>query len=105
MPNDNHAMQPPDISPVHLTRIDPEQNMARFYGIAVLPTLFGEVSLVRNWGRIGTRGQAMMVTYENEAQALAALEKLAGQKRRRGYWATDDSTNIIPARRQPSLCR
>jgi len=105
VPNDNHAMQPPDISPEHLTRVDPEQNMARFYGIAMLPTLFGEVSLVRNWGRIGTRGQAMMVTYENEAQASAALEKLAGQKRRRGYWATEDSTNIIPARRQPSLCR
>ncbi|BCH62446.1 hypothetical protein RvVAT039_pl08320 (plasmid) [Agrobacterium vitis] len=42
---------------IYVERIAPEQNMARFYALAVQPTLFGEVSLVRAWGRIGTRGQ------------------------------------------------
>ncbi|MGB3389974.1 MAG: WGR domain-containing protein [Pseudaminobacter sp.] len=37
-----------------LDRIMRERNMARFYELSVEPTLFGEVALVRRWGRIGT---------------------------------------------------
>ena len=59
--------------------------MARFYGIEVQPTLFGEMSVLRNWGRIGTKGRGMMVTYKDEYQAAVALQKLDKQKRRRGY--------------------
>ncbi len=72
-------------SPVHLVHVDPDVNMARFYGIELRPTLFGEVSVLRTWGRIGTYGQAMMVTYDDETQACEALQKLEKQKRRRGY--------------------
>lgn len=80
-------MQSSNISPLHLTRVDPKLNMARFYGVTVQPTLFGETSILRNWGRIGSRGQGMMVTYDDAAQAIAALRKLEQQKRRRGYIA------------------
>lgn len=80
-------MQSSNISPLHLTRVDPELNMARFYGVTVQPTLFGETSILRNWGRIGSKGQGMMVTYDDATQALAALKKLEQQKRRRGYVA------------------
>lgn len=80
-------MQPTEITPVHLIHVNPELNMARFYGIDVQSTLFGEMSVLRSWGRIGTKGRAMMVTYENAAQATAALQKLDKQKRRRGYVA------------------
>lgn len=72
-------------TPVHLIHVDPDVNMARFYGIELQPTLFGEVSVLRTWGRIGTNGQAMMVTYEDETEAAEALQKLDKQKRRRGY--------------------
>ena len=82
-------MQAPDQCPVDLVRIDPKQNMARFYGIALQPTLFGEVSVVRCWGRIGTRGRTMSVTYGDTAQAVDAVEKLEYQKRRRGYVGAD----------------
>ncbi len=85
--SDDLAMQLPEVTPVHLIHVNPELNMARFYGIAVQPTLFGEVSVFRSWGRIGTRGRAMMVTYEDASQAAAALMKLDKQKRRRGYVA------------------
>ena len=78
-------MHSSEIIPVNLIHIDPELNMARFYGIEVQPTLFGEVSVLRNWGRIGTNGRGMMVTYEDKEQAVAALQKLDKQKRRRGY--------------------
>lgn len=78
-------MQSPNITPIHLTRVDPELNMARFYGVTVQPTLFGETSILRSWGRIGTKGQGLMVTYEDASQAIVALRKLEQQKRRRGY--------------------
>ncbi len=75
---------------VHLVHVDPDLNMARFYGIELQPTLFGEVSVLRAWGRIGTNGQAMMVTYEDEVEAAEALQKLEKQKRRRGYVPVSD---------------
>lgn len=71
--------------PIHLTHIDPDQNMARFYEMSIQPTLFGEATVFRNWGRIGTRGQAMMVTYPEEDEAAEAVGKLERQKLRRGY--------------------
>jgi hypothetical protein len=54
-----------------LHRIDPEQGIRRFYSLMIERDLFGTVRLVRNWGRIGTNGQA--------------LEAVARVKRRRGY--------------------
>ncbi|WP_299987098.1 WGR domain-containing protein [uncultured Ruegeria sp.] len=84
-PNDTGAMELTATTPMHLVHVDPDVNMARFYGIELQPTLFGEVSVLRIWGRIGTNGQAMMVTYDDEAQAADALQKLDRQKRRRGY--------------------
>ena len=70
---------------IHLTRVEPDQNMARFYEMSVQPTLFGEATVFRNWGRIGTRGQSMMVTYPGANEADAAVTKLERQKQRRGY--------------------
>jgi predicted DNA-binding WGR domain protein len=82
--------------PVFLTRRDPAQNMARFYTISMLPTLFGEVALVRNWGRIGTRGQVMTQTFENANDAEAARVQLERHKRRRGYSTSWDALTSVP---------
>lgn len=73
--------------PYHLyvERIAPEKNMARFYALAVQPTLFGEVSLVRVWGRIGTRGQQMVHLFDNESQAINLFLDVLREKRKRGY--------------------
>lgn len=79
-----HMIQIGDI-PIHLTHVDPDQNLARFYEISVQPTLFGEATVFRNWGRIGTRGQSMMVTYPGANEAAVAVTKLERQKQRRGY--------------------
>nr|ASK49644.1 hypothetical protein [Agrobacterium vitis] len=73
--------------PYHLyvERIAPEKNMARFYALAVQPTLFGEVSLARAWGRIGTRGQQMLLLFDNENQATNLFLDVLREKRKRGY--------------------
>ncbi len=43
-----------------LHRIDAARNMARFYRLDIQPNLFGGVSLMKEWGRIGSRGR---ITY------------------------------------------
>ena len=78
-------MEKEDAGPVHLRRIEPSQNMRRFYTLAIQPTLFGGASVIRNWGRIGTHGQSMMETFDGQDEATDAFERLARMKRRRGY--------------------
>ena len=74
-----------DPLPLCLRRLDPSRNMARFYVLSLQPTLFGEASLVRHWGRIGTRGRQKVEFFETGEGAMAALAKLAEKKRKRGY--------------------
>ena len=73
---------PTDLS---LRRIDPSCNMRRFYRMTVQRDLFGRACLVREWGRIGCRGQTLVEQHEDEAQAVTSLINLAIRKRRRGY--------------------
>ncbi|WP_083195256.1 WGR domain-containing protein [Pararhodobacter sp. CCB-MM2] len=70
---------------MHLRRIDPERNMRRFYRMTVQPDLFGGASLIRAWGRIGTRGRQMVDVHSDEGMAVNALMALAARKRQRGY--------------------
>lgn len=70
---------------VILRRIDPARNMARFYCVTLQPTLFGEVSVVRAWGRIGTRGRMKINSFPTEEGASAAFAHIEKSKRRRGY--------------------
>ncbi|RUV80618.1 WGR domain-containing protein [Mesorhizobium sp.] len=78
-------MSSKETGPVHLRRIDPTQNMRRFYVLAIQPTLFGGASVIRNWGRIGTNGQSMVQTFDQSGEADSALSLLERSKRRRGY--------------------
>ena len=70
---------------VHLRRVDPAQNMSRFYRIEIEPDLFGGVRLVKAWGRIGTEGRSVAEFHDNEALAADAMQRHAERKRRRGY--------------------
>lgn len=75
----------PATEPIWLTRRDPVRNMARFYVLTLQPTLFGEVSLLRNWGRIGSKGQVLHETFGDGEIANAALRKIERRKRQKGY--------------------
>ncbi len=68
-----------------LRRLEPERNLARFYALLIERDLFGQVVLVRRWGRIGTQGRERADPHANESEAAAALSQLAATKRRRGY--------------------
>ncbi|QEL27433.1 WGR domain-containing protein (plasmid) [Bosea sp. F3-2] len=68
-----------------LDRSDPAQNMARFYVLAIEPTLFGDTALVREWGRRGQRGRKRLDLYANAELAKEALDDWLQKKVRRGY--------------------
>lgn len=68
-----------------LTRIDSHLNMARFYKLDVQPTLFGEWSLVREWGRIGRAGTVRTDTYPTRGTADLAMIDQYARKACKGY--------------------
>ncbi|TYB84641.1 WGR domain-containing protein [Oceaniovalibus sp. ACAM 378] len=68
-----------------LRRVEPEQNMRRFYLMTVQRDLFGRGALITEFGRIGQAGQVKIAHHEDEARALAALADRAKAKRKRGY--------------------
>ncbi len=73
------------MSDIYLTRVDASQNMARYYRMTVQPTLFGEWSVVREWGRLGRGGQVRVVPYPSDSEAADAMTTIEQQKVRRGY--------------------
>ncbi|SCY84803.1 WGR domain-containing protein [Rhizobium sp. NFACC06-2] len=66
-------------------KIDASQNMARYYMLAIQPTLFGETAVVRRWGRIGKAGREMTEVFGTEKDAITRFLELVLQKRKRGY--------------------
>jgi predicted DNA-binding WGR domain protein len=63
----------------------PEKNQFRFYRLDLQPTLFGEWSVVREWGRIGRQGRVVVDTFKTEPEAQSVLLQKAAEKHRRGY--------------------
>jgi len=73
------------MSAINLMRIDDQNNMVRFYKLDVQPTLFGEWSFVREWGRIGRAGTVRIEAYPTRGKADLALILKWAEKQRRGY--------------------
>jgi predicted DNA-binding WGR domain protein len=79
----------------YLEKRQPSYNVARFYRISVMPNLFGEWTLYREWGRIGQGGQVRMDWFDSEDQAVGALIGLETAKRRRGYWVEPQQLSMF----------
>jgi predicted DNA-binding WGR domain protein len=70
---------------VVLERRNASCNMARFYVLAIEPALFGEMALVREWGRIGSWGCRRLDLHPDRAAAAESLDAWLVRKARRGY--------------------
>ncbi|MCK7616094.1 WGR domain-containing protein [Roseibium sediminicola] len=70
---------------IRIERVDPEANMYRFYRLRLMPDLFGGVSLLREWGRIGTQGRYRIELFEDAVRATDAMAALYTAKQKRGY--------------------
>ncbi|MCR9110074.1 WGR domain-containing protein [Marivita sp. XM-24bin2] len=55
-----------------LTRTEPEGAVQHFYSMELMPGLFGDWSLVREWGRVGQPGQIRIDWFDEEVQAKNA---------------------------------
>jgi predicted DNA-binding WGR domain protein len=80
-------MQQLDMPPedIRIERVDPEANMYRFYRMRLMPDLFGGVSLLKEWGRIGTQGRHRIELFTDAGQAADAMAKVYCAKQKRGY--------------------
>jgi predicted DNA-binding WGR domain protein len=54
-------------------------------GVALTPDLFGGMSLLREWGRIGTQGRHRIDCFEDAGRAADAMVTLYRAKQKRGY--------------------
>ena len=79
----------------YLEKRDASKNQARFYRMVVLPNLFGEWTLYREWGRIGQGGHVRMDWFDSEELAVAALIRLEAAKRQRGYWVQPQQLGLF----------
>lgn len=68
-----------------LERRDEGCTMARFYVLAIEPTLFGDTALIREWGRIGAKGRRRLDLHANHAAAGESLDVWLTRKMARGY--------------------
>jgi predicted DNA-binding WGR domain protein len=77
---DNGSMTDKGVAASHklqmlvLERRDASVNIARFYVLAIEPTLFGDTAVVREWGRIGFLGCRRLDLYPDTAAAAEALD-------------------------------
>lgn len=56
-----------------LDRCDPSQNMSHFYVLRIERSPFGDPTLVREWRRIGQRGQQTIEIHSSEDKAIEDL--------------------------------
>jgi predicted DNA-binding WGR domain protein len=76
-----------------LTRTDANRNLHRFYIVQVMPTLFGEWRVLREWGRRGSPGTMRLSSYCRHAEAEIAEQRTVERRLRRGYtlWRKPES--------------
>jgi predicted DNA-binding WGR domain protein len=70
---------------IYLERHDAKQNMHRFYQLFVMPGLFDDWSLVKEWGRVGSPGTVRKEWFTTEQEAELASQKLSIKKIKKGY--------------------
>lgn len=75
---------------IYIERRDAARNMARFYALSIEPTLFGDVCLIRRWGRIGTFGQSRQHSFGRAEDAVTLFRDLLRAKRHRGYRVSNE---------------
>ena len=77
----------------YLERIDPDRGMARFYAVTVMPTLFGDWAVVREWGRIGQGGTLRESVYRSQPEAHQAADAIIRKKELRSYRSRIDDND------------
>ena len=70
---------------IYLVKHDSEKNMHRFYQMFVIPGLFNDWSLVKEWGRVGSPGMVRNEWFTTEQEAEMVSQKIISKKIKKGY--------------------
>lgn len=70
---------------VDLIRVEESSNTSHFYRMELMPGLFGDWSLVREWGRTGQPGQIRVDWFDDETEAKGARFAIQMEKAKKGY--------------------
>jgi predicted DNA-binding WGR domain protein len=81
-----------------LQRRDRARNVARFYVLAIEPSLYGDAALVRAWGRIESLGRQRLDLYASAGEVGETLEAWLARKVRRGYAPVVSNVKFQPER-------
>lgn len=73
------------MQPITLYHVDVVRNMQRFYHLDIQPDLFGNICLMKRWGRIGRQGTLHSIPYPTVSAAYDAFEKQRQKKEKKGY--------------------
>ncbi|MFZ6028543.1 MAG: WGR domain-containing protein [Chloroflexota bacterium] len=69
-----------------LKRLDPTENVNRWYLVSIQPTLFHPCAVIVAWGRCDNDFQRWRaIPVEDQAQAERLAERIVSRKIRRGY--------------------
>ncbi len=68
-----------------LVSTDRTTNRHRFYTVQIVRTLFGEWSIMREWGRIGSPGTVRLESYGTESEAREEEGRTVRTRARHGY--------------------
>jgi predicted DNA-binding WGR domain protein len=69
-----------------LTRIDPTRNINRFYVVELMPSLFGDWTVMREWGRRGSPGTVRLSSYQRRDEAETAERRTIKRRVQHGYF-------------------
>jgi predicted DNA-binding WGR domain protein len=58
-----------------LIRTDAARNIDRFYVVKVMPSLFGDWTVLRGWGRRGSAGTVRLNSYARRDEAETAQRR------------------------------
>ena len=61
------------MKPIYLERHDPDKNLHRFYQLFITHGIFGDWSLVKEWGRAGSPGTVRKDWLDIEAEARGKI--------------------------------
>ena len=67
------------------THTDPAKNLHRFYVVQLSPTLFGDWTLLREWGRSGSPGTVRLTSFEQFDEAQKAQARAIKRRLQHGY--------------------
>jgi predicted DNA-binding WGR domain protein len=70
-----------------LTRTEPSRNIDRFYLVQVMPGLFGDWTVLREWGRRGSPGTVRFASYQQRGEAEMAERCTIKRRLQHGYRA------------------